>query len=112
MTLDDVPDPVAGPGQLLVKVMAAGVNPVDTVIRSGTYHHKPPLPYTPGVDAAGVVAAVGAGVKAFEPGARVYIGGTASGISVGTYAHLAVCEPHQVHRLPDKISFTQGAALN
>src|SRR4051794_14162165 len=85
MQLEEVPDPVAGADQVLVKVHAAGVNPVDTLIRLGTYPHKPSLPFTPGVDAAGVVEAVGSNVTAFAPGDRVYVGGTASGISIGTY---------------------------
>jgi NADPH2:quinone reductase len=55
----DVPDPVPTDGQVVVEVHAAGVNPVDTYIRSGTYANKPPLPYTPGNDAAGVVQSIG-----------------------------------------------------
>ena len=63
LTLADVPDPAPGPGQIRVRVDAAGVNPVETYIRSGTYARKPELPYTPGSDAAGVVEAVGEGVS-------------------------------------------------
>ena len=54
MKLENVPDPAPGPGQVVVRVHAAGVNPVETYIRSGVYALKPPLPYTPGGDAAGV----------------------------------------------------------
>src|SRR3954466_15968351 len=61
------------PSQVLVKVRAAGVNPVDTYVRSGNYALKPPLPYTPGNDGAGEVEAVGAEVKGFKAGDRVYI---------------------------------------
>ena len=59
MRLEDVPDPVPGRGQVLVRIRAAGVNPVETYIRSGTYHRRPALPYTPGDDAAGIVDAAG-----------------------------------------------------
>ena len=55
MRLEDVPDPTPGPGQVVIRVNAIGVNPVDAYIRSGQYPLKPSLPYTPGMDAAGVV---------------------------------------------------------
>ena len=63
MKLQDVPDPRADQGQVLVRMKAIGVNPVDTYIRSGTYARKPNLPYTPGSDSAGIVEAVGANVS-------------------------------------------------
>ena len=63
MRFEELPTPKPGPGQVLVAVKAAGVNPVDTYIRSGAYARKPKLPYTPGTDGAGVVEAVGEGVK-------------------------------------------------
>lgn len=63
LTLEDLPDPVAGAGQVRVRVHAVGVNPYDTYMRTGTYAIKPALPYTPGSDAAGVVDQVGDGVK-------------------------------------------------
>ena len=108
LRLDDVPTPVPGPGQVLIRIHAIGVNPVDTYIRSGAYPVKPNLPYTPGADAAGVVESLGDGVKQFKPGDRVYIGGSLT----GTYAEFALCEPPQVHPLPAKISFQQGAGVN
>jgi len=110
MRVEEVPNPVAGPGQVLVRVRSVGVNPVDTYIRKGAYARKPKLPYTPGADAAGVVQAVGQGVAHLAPGQRVYITGTVAG-AYGACAELAVCEPAQVHRLPDSISFEQGAAV-
>src|SRR5205809_6598966 len=87
LQLDDVPDPKPGPGEVVVRIRAAGVNPVDAYIHTGTYVRKPPLPYTPGADGAGEVESVGAGVTDFKPGDRVYIAGvgnTAGG--AGTYA--------------------------
>jgi NADPH2:quinone reductase len=110
MRVEDVPNPEAGPGQVLVCIRAVGVNPVDTYIRQGAYARKPSLPYTPGADAAGTVKAVGAGVAALSPGQRVYIVGTVAG-ACGASAELAVCDPAQVHALPDGISFEQGAAI-
>ena len=62
------------PGEVLVRIHAAGVNPYDTYMRAGTYPLKPPLPYTPGSDGAGVVEAVGEGVKKVKRDDRVYTG--------------------------------------
>ncbi len=110
LKLEDVPDPVTGPGQVVVRVGAAGVNPVETYIRKGAYARKPPLPFTPGADAAGTVAAVGPDVRRVSPGDRVYITGTADGAR-GAYAEMAACDLSQVHPLPDGLSFEQGAAI-
>ncbi len=75
---EDVPDPQPGPGQVVVAVRAAGVNPVETYIRSGTYGDRA-FPYTPGSDGAGVVEAVGPGVTRARPGDRVDLAGAVSG---------------------------------
>src|SRR5260370_572748 len=107
LLLEDVPTPQVGPGQILVRVHAVGINPVDTYIRAGTYAAKPPLPYTPGKDAAGVVSAIGEGVRSFKIGDRVYVGDCLT----GAYAEFALCTAAQVHPLPEKISFAQGAAI-
>ena len=107
LKLEDVPAPSAGPGLVVVNVHAAGVNPFDTYIRTGTYAIKPPLPYTPGADAAGVVASIGEGVMRVKAGDRVYVAGTLS----GAYAELAVCLESQVHPLPPNVSYQQGAAI-
>ena len=72
MKIEEVPPPSAGPGQILIRVRAIGVNPVDTYIRSGTYARKPNLPYTPHADIAGIVDSVGSGVSRVQPGDRVY----------------------------------------
>ncbi len=107
MKLEETADPKPGPGQVAVEVKAAGVNPVEAYIRSGSYARKPDLPYTPGSDGAGLVKDAGPGVTLFKPGDRVYLSGSLS----GTYAALALCEENQVHSLPEKTSFAQGAAL-
>jgi NADPH2:quinone reductase len=107
MQLKNVPDPDAGPGQVLIHVHAIGVNPVETYLRSGA-NPKLPLPYTPGTDAAGVVSSVGLGVTHLKPGARVYTIGTLT----GAYANMIVCDAADAHLLPEKTSFAEGAALN
>lgn len=107
LVLEEVPDLQAGQGQVLVRVHAAGVNPVDAYIRSGAHVVKPKLPYTPGMDAAGVVEGVGPGVKSFRAGDRVYVAGSLS----GTYAELTLCDESQVHALPASCTFAQGAGV-
>ncbi|HEX4346577.1 MAG TPA: NADPH:quinone reductase [Vicinamibacterales bacterium] len=113
MKIDEAPTPKPGAPEVLVRVRAAGVNPVETYIRAGTYARKPNLPYVPGSDGAGEVEAVGADVTLFKPGDRVYIAGdnvtTAAG--AGTYAEYCVCAPAMLHRLPERTTFAQGAAL-
>jgi NADPH2:quinone reductase len=106
LQLKTVPDPEPGPGQVLIRVRAVGVNPVDTYLRAGR-NPKLPLPFTPGNDAAGEVAAIGPQVAAVAVGARVYTSGSVT----GAYAAMTVCEESDVHALPDKIPFAQGAAL-
>jgi len=107
MRLEDVTDIRPGPGQVVVRVKAAGVNPADTYMRSGTYARKPALPYTPGVDGAGVIEAVGENVT-LPVSMRVYTSGTLT----GSYAEQALCEEFDVHPLPEKLSFSQGAGIN
>ena len=112
LKLEDVPDPKPGRGEVLVRVRAAGVNPVDAYIHTGTYPRKPALPYTPGQDGAGEVQSVGADVNGFKAGDRVYICGVGNTVAgAGTYAELALCIPSQLHHLPARVSFGQGAAL-
>ena len=111
LKLEEVPNPTPGSGQVRVKVQAVGVNPYDTYMRSGSYAIKPDLPYTPGADAAGLIDQVGSEVKGFRIRDRVYVSGTAQGKAHGAYAQYVVCELQQIHRLPERISFTQGAGL-
>jgi NADPH2:quinone reductase len=111
MKLETVSDRAAGAGQVLVSVKAAGVNPVDTYIRSGAYALLPSLPYTPGADAAGVVEAVGADVKEFSAGDRVYTSGSVDGRAYGSYAEKMLCSVDQVHHLAEHLSFAEGAGV-
>jgi NADPH2:quinone reductase len=106
LTLQEIPDPIAGPGQVVVSLRAVGVNPVDTYIRSGIYGQRP-LPYVPGSDAAGTVTGLGSGVSEWKLGDPVYLSGSLS----GTYAQQALCHQDQLNRLPKGIDFQQGAAL-
>ncbi|MBN1983453.1 MAG: NADPH:quinone reductase [Chitinivibrionales bacterium] len=101
----DIPQPEKG--QILVKIKAVGVNPVETYIRCGTHARRPKLPYTPGTDAAGVVEAIGMDVEPLRAGDRVYT----SGSITGTYAEYALCAAADVHPLPPRLSFQQGAAI-
>lgn len=107
MKLEEVPTPEVGAKQIFVKIEAVGVNPVDTYKRSGNYTHKDPLPYTPGGDAAGTIVEVGEGITRWQKGDRIYTAGTVT----GAYAEYALCEDHQVHRLPDNVSFEEGAGV-
>jgi NADPH2:quinone reductase len=106
LQLQDVPDPVPAAGQVVVKLHAVGVNPVETYVRKGIYGPKP-FPYTPGSDGAGVVDAVGPGVAKWKVGDRVYVAGAVD----GTYAERALCPADRVHPLPAGMSFEQGAAV-
>ena len=112
LRLEVLADLTPGPAEVLVRIRAAGVNPVDAYVRTGTYARKPSLPYTPGSDGAGDVEAVGADVRNVGRGDRVYIAGfgTSPG-GAGTYAELAVCSASQLYRLPARTSYAQGAAL-
>jgi len=112
LKLEEIPDPKPGPGEVVVRVRAAGVNPVDAYMHTGTYARKPPLPYTPGFDGAGEIESVGDDVKGFAVGDRVYIAGPGNTMAgAGTYAEKALCSPSQLHPLPARVSFGQGAAL-
>lgn len=93
--------------QILVKIKAAGINPVDTYIRTGTHAQKPQLPYTPGKDAAGIVEKTGANISEFKTGDRVLTTGSVT----GTYAEFCLCEENQLIKLPENISFEQGAGV-
>ena len=107
MKPEETPIPEVGVSHVLVRIKAAGVNPVDTYVRQGTHPSTPPLPFTPGKDAAGVVEKIGEGVSRVEPGDRVYL----SGSITGTYADFALCEENQVWTLPEETDFSQGAGI-
>ena len=107
MAIEEVAEPEPTAGQVRIRIAAAGVNPVDTYIRAGTYHIKPDLPYTPGMDGAGHIDAVGPGVRGLAVGDRVYCAGSLS----GTYAEKSLCDVRRVFPLADAVSFLQGASV-
>ncbi|XP_063795138.1 quinone oxidoreductase-like isoform X1 [Pseudophryne corroboree] len=104
----DVPLPSPGDDQVLIRVHACGVNPVETYIRAGVYARKPNLPYTPGSDVAGVVDGVGQNVTLFKKGDRVFTTGTIT----GGYAEYTVAAEDTVFPLPEKLNYKQGAAIS
>lgn len=107
MQIMDIQQPEIKKGELLIKVEAAGVNPVDTYIRNGIYPVLPELPYTPGMDAAGTVVELGEGSTRFSKGDRVYYAGR----QFGTYAEYVAAPEDRVFPLPANISFSQGASV-
>jgi NADPH2:quinone reductase len=107
LKLDEIAAPEPQAGQVLIRVHAAGVNPYDTYMRAGNYAIKPPLPYTPGSDAAGIVEAVGEGVTKVRRGDRVYTARTLT----GAYAEYALALGEQVWPLAADVSFAQGAGV-
>lgn len=133
--IEQVPDPVPTADQVLVRVHAAGVNPVDVYIQTGRYPSVPSLPYIPGKDGAGIVEAVGAnvdkrseetgsgnptgryntvrgsaprGIDGFAIGDRVFFSGADT---IGSYAELVACDPTRMFPLAAQLSFAQGAAI-
>lgn len=105
LVFDDAPDPVPSPGAILVDVHAAGVNFPDVLLVQGKYQVRPPLPFIPGVEVAGVVAAVGSGAAAFSPGDRVIAP------VMGGFAEKALAPAAMTVRLPDGVDFVAGAAM-
>jgi len=105
LVLREVEDPRPGPGQVLIRLRAAGVNPVETYIRQGQYARLPGLPYIPGSDGAGDVLEVGRDVSHLKVGDRVFVSGAP------TYAEKTVAPAAAVRRLPDHLSYAEGAAI-
>lgn len=107
LQFEEVDRPVPAAGQVLVRIRAVGINPVEAYMRSGNYGRLPALPFTPGSDAAGTIEALGEGVSGWSAGDRVYTFGAIT----GTYAEYALCTPEQVWPLPPRASFADGASL-
>ena len=106
LRVEERPDPVAGPGEVLIEVRAAGINFADLMARSGMYPDAPKTPSVIGYEVAGDVAAVGDGVKSFSVGDRV-----AGGTRFGGYAELVATREQDALPLPDELSYEQGAAI-
>jgi NADPH:quinone reductase len=105
LTLVEAPDPVAGAGQVVVAVAAAGVNYVDALTVAGTYQIKIPTPFTPGMEIAGVIDAVGDGVTGFAVGDRVLA------MTLGAYASHVVVPATALVRVPAHLDLDRAAAL-
>ncbi|MGD9525409.1 MAG: zinc-binding alcohol dehydrogenase family protein [Pseudonocardia sp.] len=103
------PDPVAGPGAVVVEVVAAGVNRADALFRAGRYHRGPQLPATPGLEAAGRIVAVGAGVTDLQVGRRVVAWGAIG--DPGFYAERAEVPAERVLPVPDEVELIGAAAV-
>src|ERR1700688_2928363 len=107
LELADIPEPQAGPGEAVVRVKVAALNFFDTLIVAGKYQYKPPFPFSPAAEFAGIVASVGAGVTEFAPGDRVigHLGWVAARCAVAISGR-------QLAKLPDALDFERAAGLN
>ncbi|HCE24547.1 MAG TPA: NADPH:quinone oxidoreductase, partial [Hyphomonas sp.] len=105
LSVQDVPVPVVGKGEVLVRVKAASVNFPDLLMSQGRYQMKPELPFTQGMECAGIVEAVGEGVSAFSPGDRV-VGGN----KTGAFAEFALLPASSLSLVPDNMGFAEAAA--
>ena len=106
LTLGEIDAPRPGPGEVLIDVHACAVTFMDALMVAGKYQMRPPFPFVPGSDAAGVVAAVGDGVTRFKPGDRVSCGSW-----FGSYAEQMVASEHLTARLPDAVDFVTGSTV-
>jgi len=106
LVVEEVPSPALRPEAVRIQSYAAGVNFADLLLVSGQYQEKPPLPFTPGAEAAGVVREVGAGVTRFKPGDRVM-----AICSLGAFAEEAVVDENRVFAIPDQMDFARAAGF-
>src|SRR6266571_763783 len=107
LELKDLPDPVAGPGEVLVAVKAAALNFFDTLIIAGKYQVKPPFPFSPASEFAGVVESVGAGVSDVKPGDRVLGYG-----GFGAARERIAISAQRVVKIPDGLDFDRAAGIS
>ena len=106
LKLEDIPDPVAGPGQALVRIRACGINFADSIMAAGRYQNQPELPFIPGSEIAGDIVALGDGAGDFSVGDRVM------GLpGRGGYAELVAVNVNRLTRLPDGLSYEQAASF-
>jgi len=106
LQVEDVPEPELGEGMVMVDVKAAGVNFPDILLVEGKYQMKPPTPFVPGMEAAGVVSRLGEAVQGVEEGQRVIVA-----TMLGAFAEKVPAHFSQIVPMPDSMSFEQGAAL-
>jgi len=106
VAVEEIDDPVPGPGEVLVDAKAAGVNFTDLLSLDGKYQNLPPLPFTPGKDASGIVASVGDGTTLVSPGDRVI-----AHVNDSALAERVIADERLCFRLPDKMDFETAAAM-
>jgi NADPH:quinone reductase len=106
LVLADIPEPAAGPGEVRIAVHACGVNFPDLLIIQDLYQYKPPRPFIPGSEVAGVVEAIGEGVDKVRPGDRVLMSPVRGGMAQKVVAAAAAC-----WKIPDSMPFDEAAAL-
>ncbi len=106
LKVEDVAPPIPGTGEVLIAVKASAVNYADAVMVAGRYQTRPPLPFSPGLETAGVVAGCGAGVTRLEPGDRVM-----AILAYGGLAEMAVAPEPETFAIPDGMSFEEAGAF-
>src|SRR5438105_7271532 len=106
LRLGEAPSPIPADGEVVIAVRAAGINYADAIMVAGHYQTKPPLPFSPGLEAAGIVAACGDGVTRFRPGDRVM-----AILAHGGLAELAVAPEAETFAIPGRMSFEEAGAF-
>ncbi len=106
LSVEELPDPQPGPGEVAIAVAAAGVNFADTLMVAGKYQEKPELPFTPGLELAGTVTALGEGVTGVAPGDRVI-----GLVDRGAFAEVALVRAEDVYPIPDSMDFDIAAGF-
>ena len=106
LTLAEVPPPAPSAGEVLIAVKATAVNYADAIMVAGRYQTKPPLPFSPGLETAGVVVACGEGVSRFSPGDRVM-----AILAYGGLAEMAVAPEAETFAIPEGMSFEEAGAF-
>jgi NADPH2:quinone reductase len=106
LKLGDAPAPVPADGEVVIAVKAVGINYADAIMVAGNYQTKPSLPFSPGLEASGIVAACGSGVTRFKPGDRVM-----AILAHGGLAELAVAPEAETFVIPERMSFEEAGAF-
>ena len=106
LALEDIPLPIPGPGEVRIAVHYAGVSFAISLVTEGKYQRKPPFPFSPGTEIAGVIDQVGLGVTQFKPGDRVV-----ANLDWGGHAEYAVTDASTAYRLPDEMPFDVAPSL-
>jgi NADPH:quinone reductase len=106
LVLEEVPDPVAGPGEVVVRIKAAALNFFDTLIIAGKYQHQPPFPFSPAAEFAGVVEALGPGLKGLRAGDRVF-----GQIGAGAARERVAVKAERLIAMPEGLDFDRAAGL-